>query len=88
MNSEASILKNLIGEQPVGFSRSGSDNTGARRLLSVQDVSHIVNRGRTSLYQMMKDGDFPKAVKVGASTRWLSSDIEAWLQSLKERGAQ
>ena len=88
MNSEAGILKNVVDERAVGFSRSGSNNTGARRLLSVQDVSHIVNRGRTSLYQMMKDGDFPKAVKVGASTRWLATDIEAWLQSLKEGGAQ
>jgi prophage regulatory protein len=88
MYSEVGCVNREFGGRSITSVLSGSSSAGVRLLLSIQEVSHAVNRGKTSLYEMMKNGDFPKAVKVGASTRWLSSDIEAWLQSLKERGAQ
>ncbi|WP_374408819.1 helix-turn-helix transcriptional regulator [Hydrogenophaga sp.] len=87
MYSEAVFVKNKFGEHPIASASAGSSSTGARLLLSIQEVSHAVNRGKTSLYEMMKNGDFPKAVKVGASTRWLASDVEQWISSLKNEEA-
>ncbi|WP_280518192.1 helix-turn-helix transcriptional regulator [Xanthomonas phaseoli] len=29
---------------------------------------------------MIQDGDFPAPVKFGRSSRWLRSEVEAWLQ--------
>lgn len=31
-------------------------------------------------YKHIKDGLFPKPVKLGRSSRWLKSEVEAWLQ--------
>lgn len=36
-------------------------------------------------YKLIKDGAFPKPIKLGRSSRWLQSEVEAWLQ---ERIAQ
>ena len=31
-------------------------------------------------YKLIKDGLFPKPVKLGRSSRWLKSEVEKWLQ--------
>lgn len=31
-------------------------------------------------YKLIKDGAFPKPIKLGRSSRWLQSEVEAWLQ--------
>ncbi|HAT2167748.1 TPA: AlpA family transcriptional regulator [Citrobacter freundii] len=31
-------------------------------------------------YKLIKEGAFPKPVKLGRSSRWLKSEVEAWLQ--------
>lgn len=36
-------------------------------------------------YKLIQDGTFPKPIKLGRSSRWLQSEVEAWLQ---ERIAQ
>ena len=30
-------------------------------------------------YQLIQDGKFPKPIKLGRSSRWLKSEIEAWV---------
>ena len=32
-------------------------------------------------YKLIKDGLFPKPIKLGRSSRWLKSEVEAWLQA-------
>lgn len=31
-------------------------------------------------YKIIKDGRFPKPIKLGRSSRWLESEVEGWLQ--------
>ncbi|WP_436873549.1 helix-turn-helix transcriptional regulator [Kosakonia sacchari] len=31
-------------------------------------------------YKLIKGGEFPKPIKLGRSSRWLQSEVEAWLQ--------
>ena len=31
-------------------------------------------------YKLIQDGIFPKPIKLGRSSRWLQSEVEAWLQ--------
>ncbi|SRY23046.1 helix-turn-helix transcriptional regulator [Escherichia coli] len=33
-------------------------------------------------YKLIKDGAFPAPIKLGRSSRWLKSEVEAWLQAL------
>lgn len=31
------------------------------------------------IYRLIKDGLFPKPIKLGRSSRWLQSEVETWL---------
>ncbi|HDL6672660.1 TPA: AlpA family transcriptional regulator [Yersinia enterocolitica] len=31
-------------------------------------------------YKLIKDGEFPKPIKLGRSSRWLQSEVETWVQ--------
>ncbi|PAA96786.1 helix-turn-helix transcriptional regulator [Serratia fonticola] len=31
-------------------------------------------------YKLIKDGAFPKPIKLGRSSRWMQSEVEAWVQ--------
>ena len=31
-------------------------------------------------YRLIQDGLYPKPIKLGRSSRWLRSEVEAWLQ--------
>ncbi|MEQ5621720.1 helix-turn-helix transcriptional regulator, partial [Providencia rettgeri] len=39
-------------------------------------------------YKQIQDGNFPKPIKLGRSSRWLKSEVESWLnvQVEKSRG--
>jgi prophage regulatory protein len=59
----------------------GSLNKRVLRRPSVQDMTGL---GRSTLYEMMARGDFPKPVRIGArAVGWRESDIVAWLDSRK-----
>ncbi|EFE53631.1 transcriptional regulator, AlpA family [Providencia rettgeri DSM 1131] len=32
-------------------------------------------------YKLIQDGEFPKPIKLGRSSRWLKSEVENWLQT-------
>ncbi len=32
-------------------------------------------------YKLIQDGEFPKPIKLGRSSRWLKSEVEQWLQN-------
>ncbi|WP_064757385.1 helix-turn-helix transcriptional regulator [Escherichia coli] len=32
-------------------------------------------------YRLIRDGAFPAPIKLGRSSRWLKSEVEAWLQA-------
>jgi predicted DNA-binding transcriptional regulator AlpA len=31
-------------------------------------------------YKLIQDGQFPKPIKLGRSSRWLRSEVETWMQ--------
>jgi prophage regulatory protein len=52
------------------------------RLLTRPQVEFLVGLGRSTLYQWMAEGRFPKPVRVGNRlVRWRLSDIDAWVQA-------
>ena len=32
------------------------------------------------LYNLIQDGEFPKPIKLGRSSRWMQSEVEDWVQ--------
>ena len=53
------------------------------RLLRLSEVRTRTALGRSTIYRKMRDGSFPKPLKIGArAVRWRESEIEAWLAAL------
>lgn len=52
------------------------------KILRLRDVKQQIGLGRSSIYQMVKDGVFPRPVTLGyRSVGWLACDICEWLQA-------
>lgn len=52
------------------------------RLLRRRQVEEITGLSRSSIYRLMRNGEFPLAVKVGPSAvRWKTSEITVWMES-------
>ena len=50
------------------------------RLLRRTEVEEIVRLSRSTIYHLMKIGQFPAPIRIGQrAVRWLLSDIETWL---------
>jgi prophage regulatory protein len=63
-----------------------SEKTSRReRLLRLPRVKVRVPYSRSTIYAGVKDGTFPKPVKLGGrAVAWRESDIDAWIESRKE----
>lgn len=60
-------------------------NTSTPSLLNDQLVDMAFITGFTQLtdkwfYKLIQLGEFPKPIKLGRSSRWLKSEVEAWIQ--------
>jgi prophage regulatory protein len=57
------------------------------RILRLPEVIRRVGLKRSSIYNRMKDGTFPKSSSLGGnSVGWLESDIIAWMQKQFSKG--
>ncbi|HGM6910871.1 TPA: helix-turn-helix transcriptional regulator [Serratia marcescens] len=60
-------------------------NTNTPSLLNDQLVDMAFITSFTQLtdkwfYKLIQLGEFPKPIKLGRSSRWLQSEVEAWVQ--------
>jgi len=53
------------------------------RLISADDLkAKGIPFGKTKLWRMTKDGQFPKAVSLGYKSRaWVESEVDEWIAS-------
>jgi prophage regulatory protein len=58
-----------------------------RRILRLPAVITRVGRSRSSIYSMMADGKFPRALSLGGprAIGWDESDIDDWLAGLSQK---
>ena len=57
-------------------------------LLKRETVQKLTGLSCTTIYDLMKEGRFPRPVMIGKVARWVSSELEAWIGELiKERNA-
>ena len=53
---------------------------GMTKMLRLKEVLEITTLGRTTIYQEMANGEFPKQIKLGKNTSvWLESEINQYL---------
>lgn len=51
-----------------------------RRLLRLKQVLDRTGLPKSTVYSRISAGTFPRQVPVGASVRWLESEVEEWIQ--------
>jgi prophage regulatory protein len=63
----------------VAVERRASGNRADVRFLRLKEVLAICGKSRSSVYDAIKKGDFPKPVKLsGRSSAWIKSEVEQW----------
>jgi len=55
------------------------------RLVGITEVESQVALKKSTLYELMALGQFPAPIKVGRASRWLVSEVQAWID---ERASQ
>ena len=59
----------------------------AVQLLRLPAVIAATGLSRSTIYLREQRGEFPKRVKLGASTAWPAHEVEAWVRArIAERG--
>jgi excisionase family DNA binding protein len=53
-------------------------------LLRFPAVAERVSLSRTTIYESIRAGSFPAPVKTGRGSRWLASEINAWISACAE----
>jgi len=59
------------------------------RFLRLNEVKERVGLGRTSIYKLVNENNFPKPVRVlGRNVAWIDSEIDEWMMQriADERG--
>ncbi|WP_228483461.1 helix-turn-helix transcriptional regulator [Lelliottia nimipressuralis] len=47
--------------------------------MDLKQVCHAVGFKKTAIYKWMNAGNFPQSIKVGSSVRWVSWEVDAWI---------
>jgi prophage regulatory protein len=60
----------------------------AQRFLRLDDVRVRVPYSRSTIYQLMAQGKFPKPIKLGErAVAWVEADIDQWMADRTASGA-
>lgn len=62
---------------PVRLSRAETDRP--ERLLPMRAVRDQVALHPATVYAMVKEGTFPKPIKMGRRSLWIESEVQAWI---------
>lgn len=58
---------------------SGNTTNVIQALFTFVILSGYVGMGRSRIYALIDEGDFPPPIKIGRSSRWLKSEIDSWI---------
>jgi prophage regulatory protein len=63
----------------VAVERRALSNRSGVQFVRLKEVLAICGRSRSSIYDTIKKGDFPKPVKLqGRSSAWIRREVEQW----------
>lgn len=78
---------NLLGQGSAPPFGSASDRHD--RLLRLPEVQRLTGLGRSVIYQKMRDGMFPRSIKVGPrATSWSEAAVHGWIQQRLAAGSR
>jgi len=53
------------------------------RLITVDEVVRFTGLSVPTIYRHIRNGEFPKPIKLGRASRWVDSELVAWLEAKK-----
>jgi prophage regulatory protein len=62
--------------------RINADHGTPPVLIDFKQTSAKVRMGRSRIYALIGEGNFPAPVKIGASSRWIVAEIDAYIAQL------
>lgn len=68
--------------EPLPVHQHAQTGQPDRKSYSIKEVGALIGVGRTTIYEMIKDGEL-RAVKSGRRTIVLARDLESWIENLK-----
>ena len=51
-------------------------------LIPIREVIQSVGLKKSAIYDRCKRGEFPRPRKLGAASRWVRGEVEAWKKTL------
>jgi prophage regulatory protein len=51
------------------------------KLIPIRMVEDLTGFKKSSIYKRIDEGSFPPPVKIGASSRWVESEVGAWINA-------
>ena len=54
-------------------------------LVPLRQLESIVGFRKSKIYQLIESGQFPRPIKIGRSSRWLSSEVQEWIYKLAKQ---
>lgn len=51
------------------------------QFVDMKFITRLTGLSDKWFYKLIQEGEFPKPIKLGRSSRWLNSEIESWLQA-------
>lgn len=78
-------LLNLI--QAGAFLMTNATTTSAPtslltdQFIDMKFITQLTGLTDKWFYKLIQDGEFPKPIKLGRSSRWLKSEVELWLSA-------
>ena len=53
---------------------------GPQQLLTRQDVQRLCRISKTTLYRLLRSGQFPRPIRIGPrAVRWCAGELNRWL---------
>lgn len=49
------------------------------QFIDMKFITQLTSLTDKWFYKLIQDGEFPKPIKLGRSSRWLKSEVEQWL---------
>lgn len=54
-------------------------------LINIYEVIHRTGSKRSTIYKYIKDGEFPKPIKIDRRSRWDEAEVQGWIDQYKAR---
>jgi prophage regulatory protein len=87
-NIQSSTPQKQLPTVPHAPNSSGLSQHGSK-ILRLPTVLDRVGLKRSSVYQMMANGTFPKPIKLGArAVGWPSNSVDTWIAQRTEQSCQ